>query len=122
MPTTKKKTPVRAKALKIRQTAIFKDIPRQTRTTRRSAARTSAPAPEAECKNAALMSELVDAPRFRVVYVKKDKSIRSASGKILPEHRVQTARPDFVCYFDFGIMAVRSFRVDSVRSYEVIDD
>jgi len=64
-----------------------------------------------------LLSVLADAPRFQVVYEKMDGSRRSACGKILPEHRDQPG--DQICYFDLGIMAVRSFRVDRVKSVRV---
>lgn len=59
-------------------------------------------------------------PRFRVVYAKKDgQTLRTATGtaRIVP----QSDRPPpsgYVCYFDFGIMAFRSFYLDNVKSIE----
>lgn len=61
-----------------------------------------------------VLSEIRPAVPFRIVYVKKDGSTRSAKGVIPVEHEDNYLKNDHVRYFDLGIMGFRSFRVDRV--------
>ena len=59
---------------------------------------------------------------FRVVFKRqRDQEFRSATGYILPQHRpIEMRKPDIIVYYDLGIMAIRSFRIDSVASIRMM--
>ena len=71
------------------------------------------------------------APRFRVVYTKKDgKTLRSATGTTHTDSLRQkedgfpssssSSSSGYVCYFDLGVMAYRSFYLNNVKSIEAL--
>ena len=69
------------------------------------------------------------APRFLEKKKKKDgKTLRTATGTtlnmLLPEsgRSTRSSHPGYVCYFDLGIMACRSFYLDNVKSIEALSN